>query len=258
MIFGGVDVGVQTIKIALLGETSLIGYEIVTTEDEGSFVSQDVMGALLRKLGISFEDITCVVSTGIGRTAVPFAQRQRTEQLCHGKGAHWFVPSARTVLDIGAGGSRVMKLNDEGKVVDFAINSKCAAGTGKFLESMASFLEMPLEEMSKIAVRADKEVKISSYCAVFAESEVISCLHRGIPADRIIAGVHGSVVVRVVELIQKLGLEEDLVITGGVAKNPAIVTFLERQLNARAKVTENPQLVGAIGAAIFARESIKR
>lgn len=189
----------------------------------------------------------------MGSSTVRFSNKLRSEELCHAQGAHWLFDSARTVLDIGAGGMRAMKLNAEGKVTDFAVNSKCAAGTGAFLEAMTKIVHIPIEEMGTIAVGAKKKAKVSSYCAVFAESEVISNIHRGMPKENIVAGIHEAVVDRVVELLHRVGIHEDVVVTGGVAKNVGVIDGLQNRIGLKMKVPRDPQIVGALGAALMAQ-----
>ena len=256
MTFVGVDVGAQSIKLVILRDGDILYSRVLFTEEEGAIASQRVMEQALERLNLSFDDLSHAVATGVGRGTVPFADMQRSEQLCHARGAYWLLPSARTVLDIGAEGSRAMKLNDQGRVVDFAINSKCAAGTGAFLEAMTKIMEMPVEEMGMLAARAKRKAKISSYCAVFAESEVISSIHRGVSKERIVAGIHESVVDRLIEILGKVGIREDVVVTGGVAKNIGIIKGLEGRVGLEMKVPSDPQLVGALGAALIAQDVI--
>jgi predicted CoA-substrate-specific enzyme activase len=254
MTFAGVDVGAETIKLVILNEGEILFSKVLATEEEGAVASQQLMEEALKETNLSLDELSYVISTGSGRATVPFANKKRSEQLCHARGAHWLIPSAQTILDVGAEGSRAMKLNDEGKVIDFAINSKCASGTGTLLRSMTKIVEMPIEEMGIMAANAKSAAKVSSFCAVFAESEVISSIHTGVPEESIVAGIHESVVSRLLEVLRRVGLVEDVVVTGGVANNIGIIKRLEPKIGLEIKVPQNPQTMGALGAALMAQE----
>ncbi|HHX86733.1 MAG TPA: 2-hydroxyglutaryl-CoA dehydratase, partial [Firmicutes bacterium] len=188
--------------------------------------------------------------------SVPFANKQVTEITCHGKGAHFLFPAARTVIDIGGQDSKVIRLSDLGSVVDFAMNEKCAAGTGRFLEVMAQALEVKLEDMAQIARKALRSVSISSMCTVFAESEVVSLIAEGTPREEIIRGLHQAVADRTSGLVHRVGLEKQVVMTGGVAKNAGAVHCLEEKLKVKIVVPEEPQITGALGAALVACDAV--
>jgi len=252
--FAGIDVGAESVKLVILRDDNILFSKVVTTEEEGEIVSRRLIDEGLKKTGLSQDALSYVVSTGVGRATVPFADKHRSEQLCHARGAHWRIPSVRTVFDVGAEGSRAMRVNEKGKVTDFSINSKCASGTGVFLKAMTKIVELPLEEMGHVAATAKTVAKISSFCAVFAESEVISSIHTGASKESIVAGIHESVVSRLLEVLHRVGIEEDLAITGGVAKNIGVITRLEARTNLTIKVPESPQVMGALGAALIARD----
>jgi len=258
MTFAGVDVGARSVKLVILRDGEILFAKAVATEEEGAVASQQLIEEVLWETNLSSDELWHIVSTGEGRATVSFANTRRSEQLCHARGARWLFPSARTVLDVGYEGSRAMKLNEEGRVIDFALNSRCAAGSGAFLEAMTHIVEMPLEEMGMMAATAKRRAKISSYCAVFAESEVISNIHRGVSKERIVAGIHESVVDRLVEVLRRVGIVEDVVITGGVAKNIGVIKALERNLGLEVKAPADPQVVGALGAALIAQDFGKR
>jgi len=254
MTFAGVDVGAESVKLVFLRDGKIIFSKVLATEEEGAVASERLLEEGLKKSHLSRDELSYVVSTGAGRATVPFAHKQRSEQLCHARGARWLIPSARTVLDVGAEGSRAMSLNEEGKVIDFAINSKCASGTGVLLRAMTKIVEVPMEEMGIMAARAKSAAKISSFCAVFAESEVISSIHTGVSEEAIVAGIHESVVSRLLEVLRRVGPVGDVVVTGGVARNVGIIERLEPKVGLALKVPENPQAVGALGAALMARD----
>jgi predicted CoA-substrate-specific enzyme activase len=253
MIFAGIDVGAQSAKIVILKNGKIAHARVVVTEEEGEVVSERLIVEALDDLGLSREEVSYVVATGVGSNTVRFSNKRRSEELCHAQGARWLFDSARTVLDIGAGGMRAMKLDAVGKVTDFVVNSKCAAGTGAFLEAMTKIIHVPIEEMGTMAVGAKKKAKVSSYCTVFAESEVISNIHRGMRKEDIVAGIHEAVVDRAVELLNGVGIHEDLVVTGGVAKNVGVIDGLQNRTGIKMKVPRDPQIVGALGAALMAQ-----
>ncbi|MBN1614533.1 MAG: hypothetical protein JW950_08730, partial [Deltaproteobacteria bacterium] len=238
----------------ILRNGDILFSKVLATEEEGAIAAQRLLDEGLHSIGLSRDALSYVVSTGTGRASVPFADKQRSEQICHARGAHWRIPSVRTVLDVGAEGSRAMRINQEGKVESFAVNSKCASGTGVFLKAMTKIVELPLEEMGPMAAKAKDSAKISSFCAVFAESEVISSIHTGVPKEAIVAGIHDSVVSRLLELLRRVGIEGDLAVTGGVAYNAGIIKRLEPRTGLTIKVPEDPQAVGALGAAVIAQE----
>lgn len=257
-MFAGIDVGTESIKVVVMDEGNPLFTKMEVTEESGRVASQRLMEEARKALSLSSANTMKVVATGIGKKTVSFADRQISEQICHARGAHWLFPSARTVLDIGASGSRAMKLSGEGKLLDFALNSKCASGTGAFLETMTKLLETSFEEMSTLAAAVVEGTKISNYCAVFAESEVISKIHAGESRSSIAAGIYEAVVDRLMEGLRQMGVRPDLVVTGGVAKNGGILRALEKRIKLTAKIPGDPQSVGALGAALIAREMAER
>lgn len=247
----GIDVGAETLKLAMMEGKRIIHTDLLITEEGGEEGSLQIMERALRVSGVKRSDIEQVIVTGIGRKAVSFAHETKTEAICHPKGARWFFPSVRTVLDAGAQGSRAMRMDDGGRVIDFSENSKCAAGGGFFLELMAKILKIPLDQMGDISLSASGRVEITNYCSVFAESEVISKIHAGESVESILAGLHHSLALRFFDLLMKVGVREDLVMTGGGAKNRALVRELEILTDRHVYVSLDPQMTGAIGAALF-------
>jgi benzoyl-CoA reductase subunit A len=194
---------------------------------------------------------------------VPFADRNITEISCHAKGAHYFHPAARTILDMGGQDCKAIRCDENGKTTNFIMNDKCAAGTGRAMEVMASLLQIPLEEVGARSLKTGEQpVKISNTCVIFAKSEVLSLMREGIPSlmregipiNEILAGLCDSVAERVKTLVQRVGIEEDFVISGGISKNSGVVKRLEQKLRVCAHIPEEPQIVGAVGAALFARD----
>ncbi len=252
MLFAGIDVGAQSVKAVIIKDNKILSQAIIITEEEGNIASRQCMEEALEKGGHRWEELKFTVATGVGKAEVSFAGKQRSEQMCHGRGAKFLFPSARTVLDVGAEGCKAVKLNERGDVIDFANNSKCAAGTGSFLEAMARIMEVSLEDMGEISLKATQRAKISNFCAVFAESEVISQIHKGYSREQILAGIHYSMADRISDLVGRVGLMDDVVMTGGGAKNIGLVKALEEIINKKILIPSEPLTVGALGAALIA------
>ena len=254
--FAGIDVGsLSTEAVILSAEGEVLGYSIVETGANSTQAADDAMLAVLGKMGIAYQDIKGSVATGYGRISVPFARKQVTEISCHGRGAHHLFPGTGTVIDIGGQDSKVIRIGKGGKVVDFTMNDKCAAGTGRFLEVMADKLQIPLGQMGELSLGAGGEVKISSVCTVFAESEVVSLVARNHPKEEIVRGLHRAIVNRVWNMVKTVGIYGEVTMSGGVAKNRGVVTLLEERLGSPIHIHEEPQIVGALGAALFALEA---
>ncbi len=256
MAVAGIDVGSLTAEAVIFSDGKVLSYAIIPTGVSSKTAAERVTAEALNRAGIKFDHLEYVVATGYGRISVPFANKQVTEITCHGKGAYFLYPAARTVIDIGGQDSKVVRLGDRGSVVDFAMNEKCAAGTGRFLEVMAQALEVKLEDMAVIARKASRSVPISSMCTVFAESEVVSLIAEGAPREEIIRGLHEAVAERTAGLVHRVGLEKQVVMTGGVAKNAGAVRCLEEKLKVKIIVPEEPQIAGALGAALAACDAV--
>ncbi|HOO56245.1 MAG TPA: acyl-CoA dehydratase activase [bacterium] len=255
MITLGVDLGSNTVKTVIIedGKKFLAG-TVKKTSHDAQRVLDECLGETLDKAGVSRDSIEKTVATGYGRVSCKMADKEISEISCHGKGAYWSLPGVRTIIDIGGQDSKVISLNDQGKIMDFAMNDKCAAGTGRFLEVMAQALQVPLDDFGDISLTASRSIDISNTCTVFAESEVISLLARQEPKENIIAGIHQSIAKRVTALAKRLRIEDDLALTGGVALNMGVKRALEAASGKVIKVPENPQLIGALGAAVHAFE----
>lgn len=258
MIAAGIDIGSITAKAALIRDGELAGTQMQFTGYHAGKAGRAVFEELLGKTGFSRKDIDCIVSTGYGRNSVDFADRAVTEITCHGAGAHFIAPETRFVIDVGGQDSKVIKIDDSGKVLDFAMNDKCAAGTGRFLEVMARALEADLDDFGRLSAGADAPAAISSICTVFAESEVISLIAKGESRENMIAGIHESVATRISAMARRVGLAEPVMMTGGVARNPGMVRALENKLGTGILVSEYAQLTGAIGAALLAARMKKK
>ena len=247
----GVDLGSRSTKCVLIDKknTILSGLLRATDIDPDKMVNA-MIEEMVRELKIKREDIKYIVSTGYGRDSLSFADKRITEITCHGEGAYYFYPETRTVIDIGGQDSKIISLNYKGKPIDFIMNDKCAAGTGKFLEMMSRTLKIPVEELGEFDKKAKKNISINSICTVFAESEVISLMADKEKKENIIKGLHRGVAERTMGLIERVGLKTGVTMTGGVAKNTGVVRALERLLKVKLNIPEAPELTGAFGAAI--------
>ena len=255
VLFAGIDVGSLSTDVVLLdGKGKVAGHSIVATGASTQKASGEALSLALAIAGGTAADIALTVSTGYGRDRVPSAEVKVTEITCHARGARRLFPGTMTVLDIGGQDSKVIRLSPDGRVADFAMNDKCAAGTGRFLEVMARTLEMDLEQMGPRALLSRRSLSVSSMCTVFAESEVVSLIASGATAEDIAWGVHLAIANRIAALAERVGCEAPAVMTGGVAKNPAARKALEDRFGFPLLVPEEPQLAGALGAALIARE----
>lgn len=256
MYIAGVDIGSASSKAVIFDGGRIIAHAINATGAESAASSERVMKQALEAASLRLDDIRYVVSTGYGRVIVPFAHEDVTELSCHARGAQWLFPSARTVLDMGGQDCKAIRCDERGRLGDFVMNDKCAAGTGRFLELMAQVLGLPLDAIGGLSLQATAEVPISSTCAVFAKSEVSALVRAGRDVRDILAGLHEAIAVRVFTLLRKVGVEPDFVIAGGIAKNAGVVRRIEQKIGLTALLPPEPQIVGAIGAALFAAERV--
>jgi predicted CoA-substrate-specific enzyme activase len=253
--FAGVDIGSTMTKVVIMDD-SLLASVIGPTGPEHRKLANRVMEEALKKARLPFEAITYLVATGYGRINVPFADRQITEISCHARGIAHLLPEARTVIDIGGQDSKGIKLKD-GRAVDFVMNDKCAAGTGRFLEVVAEELGVSLEDMGRLSLEAKNPVRISNTCTVFAAQEVVTRLSEGVALADIIAGLHEAIATRIHGMLRRLKIEREVVVTGGGAKNIGLVRALEAKLGFPVQLPPEPLLTGAIGAALLGRDMVK-
>lgn len=257
MIFAGIDIGSITAKAALVqkddgGSLTLLGTRVMPTGYHHARAAERVFEAVLETCGISRDAVTGIIATGYGRNSVEFADKALTEIICHGKGAHFSHPGIRGIIDVGGQDSKAIALDANGNVDNFAMNDKCAAGTGRFLEVMANALDLSLDELGPMGLTAADPAKISSICTVFAESEVISMIAAQKSRADIVAGIHDATAARVAGLAKKINLAPPVIMTGGVAKNTGVVKALEQRLGLPVLVGDAPQENGAVGAAVLA------
>ena len=259
MPFAGIDIGSTMTKALITDEhEKVLAAVIGPTGAEHRHLALKVMDEAIRKAGLSFEGLDFIVATGYGRINVPFADKQITEITCHARGIRAIFPTTRIIIDIGGQDSKGIKLDASGKVSNFVMNDKCAAGTGRFLEVIAETLGIKLTEMGEISRKANGFVKISNTCTVFAEHEVSSRLAEGAAIPEIVAGLHESIAGRVVNMVRHLGIEKDVVVTGGGAKNGGLVKAIEGKVGFPVLVPPEPFITGALGAALLGKEFVER
>jgi len=254
----GVDVGSTQTKAVIINEgLEIVGRSLI---DTGANVVQAAEKAYLNALndsGRREEEVAYVIGTGYGRYKVTFGDTQVTEISCHGRGAVHMFPDTRTVLDMGGQDTKAIAVSETGEIVDFCMNDKCAAGTGRFLGAASMALDIPLDELGATALKSEKPVKISTTCTVFAESEVLSWLGKGKKIEDILLGVHKSISSRSISLLRRVGLNQQITFTGGVAKNVGMVEVLNENIGKELNVSNESHFMGALGAALFAMDHIK-
>lgn len=258
MLTLGIDVGSASSKGVILEDGKKVVASAVVQAGTGTSGPGRMLTELFDTAGLAQNAITYTVATGYGRFSVEQADRQISEITCHGAGIHFLCPSAGTIIDIGGQDAKAISLDDQGNIQKFFMNDKCAAGTGRFLEVMSRVLEVKLDEMEAWHFRAAEPASVSSTCTVFAESEVISLLSQGIAKESIIAGVHHSVASRACALAYRALVRDDVVMCGGVARNGGVVDAIEKELGRKIIVAPNPQLTGALGAALLAYKDAEK
>ncbi|HEX9923339.1 MAG TPA: acyl-CoA dehydratase activase [Anaerolineae bacterium] len=253
----GVDVGSTQTKAVIINEAKEIVSRALT--DTGANVIRAAENSFQEALtngDLREEEVEYIVGTGYGRYKVTFGNTQVTEISCHGRGAVHMFPNTRTVVDMGGQDTKAIRVSPAGEIVDFCMNDKCAAGTGRFLGAASMALEIPLGELGPTALRGERPVKISTTCTVFAESEVLSWLGKGKKIDDILLGVHQSIAARSIGLLRRVGIEEEVTFTGGVALNLAMIEVLNKGMGLKVNVSEESHYMGALGAALFALDRI--
>lgn len=256
--FAGIDSGSTSTDVVILDQRGKIVTGIILPTGAGAAAGAErALEEALAEAGLERGDIDAMVTTGYGRTAISDGDRSITEITCHARGAHFLDPTVRTVIDIGGQDSKVIRLDESGAVVNFVMNDKCAAGTGRFLEMMARTMEMSLDEMSRTGLKYKEDITISSMCTVFAESEVVSLIAQNKATDDIVHGLNKAVASKTAALVKRVGGEERYMMTGGVSKNASLVKTLEETLGTSLVVHDAAQLCGALGAALFAMDMVE-
>ena len=250
----GIDIGSASSKAIILRDGAEITASAVIQAGTGTSGPSRVMDELFKNIDLRPQDMDFTVATGYGRFSVENADKQISEITCHAKGIYYLIPEARTIIDIGGQDAKAIQLDEKGNIQKFFMNDKCAAGTGRFLDVMARVLEIPLKEMGEAHFKADKWASVSSTCTVFAESEVISQLSKGVSKENIVAGVHQSIASKACSLVYRVGVKDKVVMCGGVAQDKGVVDAIEKELQQAITVAPNPQITGALGAALLAYE----
>ncbi len=258
MIVAGLDIGSLTAKAVILNGEKILASHLLQVRSRPEEAAAEVMGKALATAGLAMADVAGVVGTGYGRGRIPFANDTVSEIACHGKGACWLLPSVRTIIDVGGQDAKAIRVDETGRVVRYVYNDKCASGTGRFLEVMAEALELRIEDMGEISLKSRSPVRITNQCIVFAETEVISLVNDGCEIPDVISGLHRAMANRISSLVKGIGgVEREVAMAGGVAKNRGIYAVLEESLGVKmVPMPLDPQLNGAVGAALFAREAL--
>jgi len=254
-LFVGIDVGSMTTKCVIMDDTDIIGYLVIPTDSDPKSAGIKALDSLLNNKGIARSRLSRIVGTGYGRISLDLFDHTATELTCHAIGVRCINPAAEGIIDIGGQDSKAIKMNPDGSIMDFTLNDRCAAGTGRFLEVMAQTLKADIETFGEFYEASDNPCAISSTCIVFAESEVISLVAQGESKIDIAAGLHQSIAKRVGNMAKRLGIKENIAFVGGVAKNRGMRKALEDFLGINfISLSEDPQITGAIGAAVMAKE----
>ncbi len=253
----GIDVGsTQTKGVLLDTSRAIVARTLIDTGANVKRAGQRALDEILAISGINRDDVKFVIGTGYGRYKIEAGDDQVTEISCHARGAQMLFPGTRTVIDMGGQDTKAIKVGPDGDVVDFCMNDKCAAGTGRFLAGAADVLGLTLDEIGGIALRGDKPVRLTSVCTVFVESDILSHLAQKKKVEDILAGVHQAIAARTIGLVRRVGLEKEVTFTGGVARNVGMVCALEKKLDIKLNTSSDSQFIGAIGAALFAMDRV--
>jgi len=258
MIVAGCDVGSLTAKAVIMRGDEILAARVMRAKSHPEESANEIMDQALERAGLVMEEISYCVGTGYGRASIPFARSVESEIACHGKGAQWQMPSVRMVIDIGGQDAKAIRLDDQANVIRYVYNDKCASGTGRFLEVMADALNIDLNNMGEVSLSSQNPISISNQCVIFAETEIVSLVNEGRDIADIINGLHHALAHRVAALAKGIELQDDIVMTGGVAKNKGMFAALEKALGKKIKdLDRDPQINGALGAAIFAAERLR-
>lgn len=254
MITAGCDIGSLSAKAVIMENETILGSAVIPAGISPADSAAAVLNNALEAAGLNMDALARVVATGYGKEMIPFANRLESEIICHARGAYWNRPATRTVIDIGGQDAKAIRIDDAGNVIRYLYNDKCASGTGRFLEVMADALGVALEEMGTLAGQSTEKVIISNQCVIFAETEVVSLINDGKEVPDIVNALHNAMAGRVASMALSIGVEDDVVMTGGVAKNPGLFDALAASLKKPLKALDgiDPQINGALGAALIA------
>ncbi len=258
MIIAGCDIGSLTAKAVIMEDNKILGSAVMLAKNKPSVSADKVMALALKEAGVTMDDIGYVVGTGYGREQIPFVDSVESEISCHAKGAFHILPSVRMVIDIGGQDAKATLMDENGSVIRYLYNDKCASGTGRFLEVMAEAMEIPLEDLGEMAAKSTEKLTISNQCVIFAETEVVSLVNEGKEICDIMNALHYALAKRASSMGKSIGVQEDVVMTGGVAKNSGVFRAISEVLDVPLKGLGNvdPQIVGAMGAALYAQEKV--
>ncbi len=259
MLVAGIDVGSLTAKAVVMDGNKIAAKAVTRVTPRPAESAEKVLALALEGSGIGRADIGLFVGTGYGRKQVPFVTQTASEIACHAKGIHFLLPEVRAIIDIGGQDAKAARLDENGNVVRYAYNDKCASGTGRFLEVMAETLEVDYTSFGDLALASESEIRISNQCVVFAETEVVSLVNRGVPIGAIVKGLHNALASRVSALAKSIGVTGPAAFTGGVAKNRGVAAALSAALGMPLlTLSEDPQIMGAVGAALYGLESSRK
>ncbi|OGO08036.1 MAG: hypothetical protein A2Y61_00760 [Chloroflexi bacterium RBG_13_60_13] len=254
MFVAGIDIGSRGSKAVIMEDSKMVSFSICETGPESTKSARFTIDQALKGTGLSLEDLGYVVATGYGRILVPFAKSNVSEISCHARGAHWYFPSVRTILDMGGQDCKAINCDSNGRVTNFIMNDKCAGGTGRFLEVIADVLQVPLDEIGDLSLESTQSVAFSTVCAVFAKSEALALARSGVPKSDILAGLHDAIAVRCLNLLRRVLLDKDFTVTGGISKNAGMVDKIKKKVGLEPIMAPDPQIIGALGAALYAQE----
>lgn len=257
MFVAGIDIGSRGSKAVVMEDNSLVSFSICETGPESVKTAHSTIERAFNGNGLSLKDMTCVVATGYGRVLVPFANANVSEISCHARGAHWYFPSVRTILDMGGQDCKAINCDEQGRVTNFIMNDKCAGGTGRFLEVIADVLQVPLEDIGEMSLESTQDIPFSTVCAVFAKSEALALVRKGVPRSDILAGLHDAIAIRCLNLLKRVKIEEEFTVTGGISKNVGMVRKITAKVGIEPVMAPDPQIIGALGAALFARDKAR-
>lgn len=271
-IFAGIDVGSLTGKAVLLNdENKILAHKVIRVKKTPVETAEAVFTLVLTEANVKRENINYIVTTGYGRDNIPFSNKSVTEITCHGVGAHFLLPSVRTIIDIGGQDCKVIVIDRTGKLQEFVMNEKCSAGTGRYLEIMAAMLHVSLTELGTLSLKSKSPVTLKSTCSIYAQSEVLQYISAGFKKENIAAGINKAMAERVYSMIKRVKVKKDIVISGGVAKNMGVVRYLEELIGSQLDKTSHmlkhqvflqmpvdPQIVGALGAAYIASQKASK
>lgn len=253
----GIDIGSRAAKVVVMKDNAIVSSAIRDTGHESVKTAYSALGAALDGTGLSLDSIDYTVATGYGRVLVPFANENISEISCHAKGITWYFPSIKTILDMGGQDCKAINCDGGGTVTNFVMNDKCAGGTGRFLEMIADVLNIHLNEIGNVSLSSQNAIPFNTICAVFAKTEAINYLRKGVAKADILAGLHEAIAVRSVNLLNRISIAKDFTITGGISKNSGLVKKLTEKVGLEPLLCEDPQLAGALGAALFAHERLR-